>query len=159
MQYACCMLSHALCMNATITYSVETIAFGQALCLCAYSVCTCSLTCTECTSIHVTAVVTSKLVFPAVTHTTEDTETPSPPTYKKPTPIKVIPAHPTQPVPQPVQPGPPDQPVIQPILKKKDPTCAPLLSREPGWYQQMFQNFSNKVQETFPNGIRLPIKK
>lgn len=106
-----------------------------------------------------TAVVTSKLVFPAVTHTTEDTETPSPPTYKKLAPIKVIPAHPTQPVPEPVQPGPPDQPVIQPILKKKDPTCAPLLSREPGWYQQMFQNFTNKVQEAFPNGIRLPIKK
>ncbi len=52
-------------------------------------------------------------------------------------------------------------PVIKPVLKKKDPapppraedsSVAPLLKKDQGWYQQMFQNFTTTVEETFNTG-------
>ncbi len=43
-------------------------------------------------------------------------------------------------------------PTIRPTLSKKN-EAAPLLTKGPGWYQQMFQTFSNKVEDAFPGGI------
>ena len=38
---------------------------------------------------------------------------------------------------------------IKPTLKQKD---VPGLNKGPGWYQQMFQSFSNTVHDAFPDG-------
>ena len=48
--------------------------------------------------------------------------------------------------------GPTEEIEIKPSLTKKKHS-APLLNREPGWYQHMFQSFSNTVKDAFPGGM------
>ena len=55
---------------------------------------------------------------------------------------------------QPPQPSQSEAPVIKSTLSKKN-EAAPLLAKEPGWYQQMFQTFTNKVEEAFPGGTAI----
>lgn len=43
-------------------------------------------------------------------------------------------------------------PVIKPTLRRKSEDSDPLIHKTPGWYQSMFQSFTNQVEECFPGG-------
>ncbi len=67
-------------------------------------------------------------------------------------PIAPQPVQTTPIAPQPVPTTPTElKPVIKPSLTQKD-DVAPLMHRQPGWYQQMFQTFTSEGDEAAPQG-------